>query len=138
MATIKAPVPKEDDEQASVISYLLFRKNNLGDRLRWHHSPNGDGREKKVGRDGKRYCPSGQRLAAQGTSPGFPDLVVFLDGPGDVVFQVAIEMKRRNGRPSDVKLEQREWLSFLALCGWQTRACFGAQEAINFLRECGI
>jgi len=35
---IKLPVPKEDDEQASVISYLLFRKNNLGDRLRWHHS----------------------------------------------------------------------------------------------------
>jgi len=135
---IKLPVPNEDEEQASVISYLLFRKNNLGDRLRWHHSPNGDGREKRVGRNGKRYCPSGQRLAAQGTSPGFPDLVVFLDAPGDVVFQVAIEMKRRNGRPSDVKLEQREWLSFLSLCGWQTRACFGAQEAINFLRECGV
>jgi len=136
MAIIKAPVPKEDDEQASVISYLLFRKNNLGDRLRWHHSPGGEDRPKKVGRGGRVYCPSGIRLTAQGTSPGFPDLIVLLDGTGGAV-QVAIEMKRRNGRPSDVKLEQREWLSFLALCGWQTRACFGA-EAINFLRECGI
>jgi hypothetical protein len=137
---IKLPVPTEDAEQASVISYLLFRKNNLGDRLRWHHSPGGEDRPKKVGRGGRVYCPSGIRLAAQGTSPGFPDLIVICDRypSEEKPVQVAIEMKRRNGRPSDVKPEQREWLSFLALCGWQTRACFGAQEAINFLRECGV
>jgi len=70
------------------------------------------------------------KLKASGVSAGFPDLLVIT--PKGLVF---IEMKRSNGRPSDVSEEQSDWLKVLAGVSVGAKVCFGARQAIEFLKR---
>ena len=69
------------------------------------------------------------KLKASGVSAGFPDLLVIT--PKGLVF---IEMKRSNGRPSDVSDEQEAWLRDLQCAGFEATVCYGGKQAIEFLK----
>lgn len=117
-ATRPAPVPTEHHEQCIVAAYLRAR------RIRFFAVPNG----------GQRHPAVAAKLKAEGCEPGAPDLVITQRPPGlHGIAAIAIEMKRRNGVPSDVRPEQREWLGHLTEQGWRTAVCFGADDAIALL-----
>lgn len=82
--------------------------------------------------NGARVRPSqARRLKAEGMRPGVPDLWL-------PTFRIAIEMKRVGSSPSATTEEQREWIRKLSLAGWDVRVCYGADEAIDWLRGLGI
>lgn len=77
-------------------------------------------------------------LKAEGVQQGVPDLLIFSAPPASPDrCGVALEMKRRDGKPSDVRRKQREWLSTLESLGWEPVVGWGAMDAIDKLRELG-
>jgi len=105
----------EDQEQRAFIAWLRAR------RYTFHHSPNATG-----------HTPEARRRAsvmrANGTSKGFPDLLVFAEG-----HNFAIEMKRKKG--SVTSPEQRQWLKTLAAHGFSAAVCHGRDEAVEFIES---
>ena len=77
------------------------------------------------------------KAKARGAQRGFPDLLLFDPPPGGDAHGVAVEMKRADGRPSDVRPEQREWLDRLDARGWVALVAFGCQHAVEELRRLG-
>ena len=77
------------------------------------------------------------KAKARGAQRGFPDLLIFDPPPGSDAHGVAVETKRADGRPSDVRPEQREWLDRLDARGWVALVAFGCQHAVEELRRLG-
>lgn len=73
---------------------------------------------------------------ASGLEKGVPDLLIFDAPPGYV--GVALEMKRIDGRPSDLRPEQRQWMAQLAKRGWLCLVGYGAQDALAKLCAAGF
>ena len=76
-------------------------------------------------------------MKKQGVKPGVPDVLIFdvplryiNDYPG-----IVIELKRKNGHPSDLTEKQEDWLYKLAKRNWLTKVAFGADEAIDWLEQ---
>lgn len=114
--------PTEDAEQRA----LARKLDRAG--LRWCHVPNGGRRDRREGRN----------LRAQGVKAGVPDVLLFERPPLDSrAVGVALELKRENGRPSDVRPNQREWLQALSERGWRTHVAYGCDDAVRFLRGLG-
>jgi hypothetical protein len=112
------PAPLEHREQCIVAAYLRAR------RIRFFAVPNG----------GHRSAITGARMKAEGQEPGVPDLVITKRPPRLLgVVGAVIEMKRRDGVPSDVTPAQRDWLEHLAEEGWKTHVAYGADSAISFI-----
>ena len=75
---------------------------------------------KALDRAGAVYCaiPNGgfrirreaSMLKAEGVKSGVPDLLIFSVPDGGDFRGVALEMKRANGKPSDLRKSQRAWL----------------------------
>src|SRR3990167_3513563 len=108
-------IPTEHEEQVIVIKWL-----------NWNGVP-----YFAVPNAAKRGPRLAAYLKAEGMQAGVPDLIL-------PVHRVAIEMKRRNAKPSDTSAEQLAWHARLRAGGWQVRVCFGAREAIDWLRELGV
>lgn len=108
----KSTAVSEYDEQVKLANYL-DAKGYL-----WCHVPNG----------GNRNPITGKKLKMQGVKPGVPDCLIFTPKGG-----IAIELKRSNGKPSDVRDSQKEWLNALSNRMWQTKVAFGADDAIDWL-----
>lgn len=66
------------------------------------------------------------RMKQQGTSPGFPDYVIIVNGR-----LIAIELKRVKG--SRVSPEQGEWLDALTQAGVPAYVAKGAEHAIQII-----
>lgn len=91
--------------------------------LRWLYAiPNGGGRSPR----------EGLALKAEGVKPGVSDvcLPVMRNGYAGLY----IEMKRRNGVPSDVKREQKEFLEFVTAQGYFAKPAFGWIQAADIIR----
>ncbi|WP_086236161.1 VRR-NUC domain-containing protein [Campylobacter devanensis] len=117
LACLKAKklIPLEEQEQMKFVSWLRVKK------IRHIHIAN------------ERMCSVvyKKKLKALGTYAGFPDLMIFL--PNRTLF---IEMKRSDKRLSRVSKEQNEWLEFLNLLDeGSAKVCYGADEAIEFVKE---
>ena len=69
------------------------------------------------------------KLKASGLSLGFPDVQVFI-GKGKTIF---IEMKRKKG--SVVSEKQQEWIDWLNANGYVAYISYGAEDAINLVKE---
>lgn len=108
--------PTEYEEQCKLAEYLDM-KGYL-----WCHVPNG----------GNRNPITGKKLKRQGVKPGVPDVLIF-DIPRYNWNGIAIELKRSNGKPSDLRETQKEWLGELESRDWITRVAFGADDAIDWL-----
>jgi len=114
----KTAVPTEHQEQAAFVSYLRARG------IRHFAVPNG----------GQRSAIAGARLKAEGVSRGVPDLHV-ASPPASGVVALIVELKRRNGRPSDVTPEQRDWLAYFDSIGCRTKVAFGLDDARAFVES---
>jgi hypothetical protein len=112
----------EYDEQVKLANYLDM-KGYL-----WCHVPNGGNRDAKTGR----------KMKMQGVKPGVPDVLIFDDPTSEYTMNfsgIAIELKKANGKPSDVRESQKEWLKALEWRNWQTKIAFGADDAIEWLEK---
>jgi len=78
---------------------------------------------------GKRTVWQQRQVKREGISSGFPDCICMW--PGGIAF---IEFKTPKGRISD---NQREWLDRLTGWGFRASVARSADEAFDFLRECG-
>jgi hypothetical protein len=69
---------------------------------------------------------------------GLPDLLIF-DRPPRAAERVgcALELKRANGRPSQVTAKQRAWLETLEARGWAAVVAFGFEDAREKLTALG-
>ena len=123
---LKKIIPLEDAEQKVVAEYLDLRIGHYN----WCHVPNG----------GNRNVITGKKLKSQGVKAGVPDILIFKRSKSIIsknFYGVAIEMKRKNMKPSDVKDEQKEWLKQLEGNRWLTHVAAGAGDAIEFLKKWG-
>lgn len=68
-------------------------------------------------------------LKTRGFESGVPDIVILLDN-GVTAF---IELKRRNGRPSDIRPVQKEWIKWLEEHGYPVKVCYGCIDAMKFV-----
>ena len=69
-----------------------------------------------------------------GLATGMPDYLVFSPAR-HAPRGVALELKRVGGRCATP--QQLRWLADLAALGWQTRVCYGALDAIDWLEGLG-
>lgn len=113
----KSPRPvmgsQEADEQARLVEWLRAWGRPLG--LRWHSIPN----------DGAESPERMAHLKRTGLVPGVNDMHL-MHPRGNL----ALEMKRANGRDSDVKAHQLAWLQdMVPLPSWTACVCFGYEAA---------
>ena len=79
------------------------------------------------------------RMKRMGCKSGHPDIIIY-DRPylcenGSMYVGCAIEMKRKKG--GIVSPEQAQWITNLRNRGWACNICYGAEEAISFLKTLG-
>jgi len=121
------PKMTEDQEQQALAAWLDAKG------LLWCHVPNG----------GSRNVREAAKLKRMGVKPGVPDVLIFErphQSKGRLPFAkhgVAIELKRADGGPSDVRDSQRRWLDALYDRGWLCKVAFGADDAIVWLESLG-
>lgn len=97
-------------------------------RLRWLHSiPNGGSR----GSDKLGAQITGARMKAEGVKRGVPD--IFLPLPLNGLCGLYIELKKANGKLSNLTKEQKEFAEYSRLNGYGWSVCFGYMQAINCL-----
>jgi len=115
--------PTELSEQIAVVRSLRAA------RLLFAAVPNG----------GRRDAREGRMLKVSGVVAGVPDLLIFTRPPNQPdKCGVALEMKRSGGKPSDVTKAQREWIAQLEALGWICIIGYGAQNALDALRDLGF
>lgn len=106
----------EDSDQRQLARML----DSMG--LLWCHTPNEQKRDERE---------RGAALA-RGLKTGVPDVLIYRPHPGFV--GLAIELKRSDATPCDVRDEQRLWLSRLREAGWMAEWCRGYSEAVALVR----
>jgi hypothetical protein len=110
----KAPkrrAPLEQVEQVDLAGWL----DGLG--VVWSSIPLGEARTRTAG----------AKLKAAGVKRGIPDVLIFSPCAGFV--GMAVELKRADGVPSDVKTWQADWLEALRSVGWLAVVAYGAEDA---------
>lgn len=111
-------IPTEAEEQKALCEWL--RKHNI------RHFSTSMG--VWFGKTNYRYIMS---LKSRGFEVGVPDLVLLFDN-GVTAF---IELKRRDRNASKVRPCQTEWIEWLQAHGYPARICYGAVEAVQFVKE---
>ena len=121
---VKSAHPTEEQEQSRLV--IAMRKA----KLTFQHCPMGIA---------ARSAVSGARMKKMGSHKGYPDLIIH-DRPPRFpgACGVAIELKRAKPARSRVSMEQKVWLAKLESFGWLVKICYGADEAEQFLRDCGF
>lgn len=113
---------KEEYEQKALAEWLDWHG------ILWVH----------VGHEGDRHPAYANKLKKQGVKPGVPDVLIFDRPPEEPnAAGMAVELKREGGYQSDLTDNQEEWLDKLENRGWITRVAFGADEAIEMIKEFG-
>ena len=119
--------PLEHDEQCLLVGQLRRKK------IAHHSIPNG----------GNRSLKTAATLKREGMMAGVPDLYV-VDRPtlpphSDLFtgYPLAIELKRSNGRPSNVSVKQKKWLKRLDSQGWLAVVCYGHLAALTLMELAG-
>jgi hypothetical protein len=97
--------------------------------LKWLHAiPNAGARGNKI---------AAAQLKAEGVKAGVAD--IFLPVPvNSRPYRYAglyIELKRLDGKPSDVSAEQKEFGEFVQYVGYQWHVCFGWRAAATRIRD---
>lgn len=115
------PAPSELSEQIKLCHFL----SRAG--VVFFHVPNG----------GKRGRREAIALKAAGLKAGVPDLIIPQPPSDGGYVGAVVEMKRSDGRPCDVREEQRDWLAIFRRFGWLTLVGFGADDAREKLTKGG-
>ena len=110
----------EEHEQIAVFQWAALQQCMMPD-LKWlYHVPNG----------GKRDAATAARLKAAGVKPGVPDIA--LDVPRGRHHGLRIELKYGKNKPTP---NQQEWLDHLNASGYRAVVCYGADEAIDEIKN---
>lgn len=120
--------PTEEQEQRSFVEWLTL--NGYTFTALGQSTPAGSMR-------GGKWIPNYKTISrnkAVGVRKGFPDMCI-VSPDGRVAF---VELKRRNGIPSDIGDEQIKWIDRLSDARIPAVVCFGAKEAIQFAYHFGI
>lgn len=117
--------PSEYQEQVALAGWL---NKHIGEHG-WFHVPNEGIREPRIG----------AKLKRAGLKKGVPDVVILVPPPGALphVRGTVIEIKKRGGSNSSVTKEQSVWLKVFCEQDWLIGICFGAQEAVAWLKAIG-
>lgn len=107
-------VPTEQQEAETLATYLQIKG------YKFTHIPNETGSDPAA----KRRAI---RMKRAGTSKGFPDYLIFVDGKS-----IAIELKSKR-KGAKATQEQVDWLMTLSNSGFDSAVCYGADEAIEFI-----
>ncbi len=94
---------------------------------------------------GRRNKAEAILLKRSGVKAGVPDIVIPVPPPqipctlcGTVrLVGAVVELKRADGRPSDVRPQQRRWLQAFEAYGWLSIVGFGADDVCEQLRRGG-
>lgn len=78
-------------------------------------------------RGGKRAMLAGVRRKAEGVTPGVPDVECMVSSDG--YSGLHIEMKKKDGKPSDVTDSQTKMMARLVKHGRKCVVCFGEEHA---------
>jgi hypothetical protein len=99
---------------------------------RFTHLPLGEHREHRIGRNGSRYSPTGNRLKRMGVSRGWPDFM--FTGPARTVIWVELK-RRKTGRLSE---HQEDITDHLAASGFDMLVTDSVDAAVAFLKSRGV
>lgn len=113
MPSNQLPVPTEAQEGEQLVAYLRLKG------YKFTHIGNETGSSPEARR-------RAIRLKRQGTSPGFPDYFILVDGQA-----IAIELKRQRG--SRTSPEQKAWIAALNDAGVPAKVCKGFLDAKAFV-----
>lgn len=120
----------EHAEQAAVVQWARWQEYRCPD-LRWLMAiPNGAKLPYRYNRVGQRYSPEASKLKGEGLLKGAADML--LPVPRRGYHGLWIEMKYGKNTLSD---EQQEFLEGMLGQGYLAVACWGADQAIETLRE---
>jgi hypothetical protein len=118
MPPAKPKIKRNNDEDHEQMRFNMWFDKFLWKKgCRWFHPPNGGG----------RTMTEGVKLKAMGVKRGVPDIIVPMSRKGR--HGLVIELKRVDGVASDVRSEQKEWLTWFGEQGWETHVCFGFEAA---------
>lgn len=82
---------------------------------------------------GKRNSRTGAMLKAEGVKSGVPDLSLMY--PCNGYYGLFIELKKRNGKPSDVLESQQDWIKRLNQAGYLAKVAYGAKDAVQIIKD---
>lgn len=117
---LKYALRSEDTEQIAVVQWSKYQQNVHPELKLLHHCPNG----------GSRNKAEAVKLKQMGVVAGIPDL--HLPVPKGIYCGLYIEMKYGDGT---VQKTQREFLKAAADAGHFCVVCYGAEEAIEIIRQ---
>ena len=123
-------VPIEDVECFNFVDWL----NKYAPDVEYAHIAN-ESRSSK-----KDAVIRGAKLRRMGQKRGVWDYELFIpiydvDGEIGTYQEIRIEMKRQRGGGSTVSKEQKDWQKIYEAAGIPTKICYGAGEAIAFVKE---
>lgn len=126
----KKIVPIEDVECFNFVDWL----NKYAPDVKYAHVAN-ESRSSK-----KDAVIRGRKLQRMGQKRGVWDFELFVpiydvDGEIGTYQELRIEMKRQRGGGSTTSAEQKEWGKIYDAAGIPTKICFGADEAIAFVKQ---
>lgn len=109
----------EHAEQAALFDWIVEQSERYPALQNAFAVPNG----------GFRHKATARFLREEGLMPGVPDVILL--APSKKHHGLCIEMKRANGKASDVKEHQWEWFQRLERSGYMTVVAYGCAEAIK-------
>ena len=129
-ANPKKTVPIEDVECFNFVDWL----NKYAPDVEYAHIAN-ESRSSK-----KDAAIRGRKLQRMGQKRGVWDYELFIpiydvDGEIGTYQELRIEMKRQRGGGSTTSAEQKRWGKIYDAAGIPTKICFGADEAIAFVKQ---
>lgn len=112
------------DEDVEQIKFNLWFDDFLWDKdYRWFHPANG----------GSRTLAEGSKFKRMGVKAGVPDIIVPMASKS--YHGLVIELKRRDGRPSDVRAEQKDWLAWFKRHNWANHVAYGFNHAKEIVMD---
>ncbi len=110
----------EEQEQILVFAWARMQEGAWPELRLLHHIPNG----------GKRTKAEAARFKNAGVKAGVPDICLPVARHG--YHGLYVEMKAQKGRVSE---HQESWLNALQAQGYQAVVCFGADAAIQTIKD---
>jgi VRR-NUC domain len=112
----------EHDEQVALFRLAAYRKYGDGTLREYIYAVGNAG---TVG--GRRALIAGVRRKAEGVTAGVPDVECMVAAQG--YHGLHIEMKRKDGKPSDVTDAQKKMIARLIKCGRKCVVAYGCDDA---------